>query len=98
MLNCWEFKKCGREKNCPAAKFTPADGFLGGKNAGRACAYVAGTYCNPIVFGKSQGNCLTCDFYKMLKVAHGSEASLLKFKRYIDSRTNISLPIYDLKA
>ena len=53
--NCWEFKKCGREPGggnilkegvCPAATFELADGFCGGKNGGRACAYIIGTLCS----------------------------------------------------
>jgi len=75
-MNCWEFKKCGRERNgakaselgvCPAAMETKVDGVHGGKNGGRCCWAVAGTLCG----GKVQGGftskaiaCLECDFYK----------------------------------
>jgi hypothetical protein len=64
-MNCWEFKKCGREAGgakakdlgvCPA---WPKDG--------NRCARVAGTLCG----GKVQGtfamkvvNCMACDFYQ----------------------------------
>ena len=64
-MNCWEFKKCGREAGgakvkelgvCPAY---PHDG--------QDCARAAGTFCG----GKVQGNfaaklvsCMQCDFYK----------------------------------
>ena len=55
-MNCWEFKKCGREKNCPAYP-----------EHGTQCARVAGTLCG----GKVQGifalklsSCLQCDFYQ----------------------------------
>lgn len=57
-LNCWEFKKCGRDKtnDCPAYP-----------KGGRVCYLVAGTMCG----GKVQGtyaikidNCRSCDFYK----------------------------------
>lgn len=63
-MNCWEFKKCGRQKGgtrveefgeCPAYP-----------KHGQHCAWVAGTFCG----GKIQGtfamkfaNCLKCDFY-----------------------------------
>jgi hypothetical protein len=73
--NCWEFKKCGREPNgtmvaelgvCPASIETKVDGIHGGKNGGRSCWVVSGTYCG----GKVQGtyasklsNCLTCEFF-----------------------------------
>lgn len=64
MVNCWEFKKCGREEGghmsdelgiCPAYP-----------NNGKHCARVTGTLCD----GKVQGifaiklnSCLKCDFY-----------------------------------
>ncbi len=63
-MNCWEFKKCGREKGgvnvkqlgvCPAYP-----------DNGKTCARVAGTLC----CGKTQGyfamkiaNCIQCDYY-----------------------------------
>jgi hypothetical protein len=75
-MNCWEFKKCGREPNgvnskelgvCPAATEIRVNGVHGGKNGGRCCWAVAGTLCG----GKIQGGigdkaleCLACDFYK----------------------------------
>ena len=64
-MNCWEFKKCGRESGglkaselgiCPAYP-----------DNGTQCARAAGTLCG----GKVQGsfasklvNCMQCDFYK----------------------------------
>lgn len=45
-LNCWEFKKCGREPSgnkvltrglCPVALEIAADGIHNGKNGGRCC-------------------------------------------------------------
>ena len=75
-LNCWEFKKCGREPGgakvdelgvCPATTEQRADGIHSGKNGGRACWAIAGTLCK----GEVQGtyalkmlNCLKCDFYQ----------------------------------
>ena len=74
-LNCWEFKKCGREPGglnvdelgvCPAAVMKKADGIHDGKDGGRYCWTVAGTFC----LGKIQGtfaqktrDCYQCDFY-----------------------------------
>ena len=61
-INCWEFKKCGRDKSndCPAYP-----------KGGRVCYLVAGTMCG----GKVQGtyalkihNCRDCDYYKGLVV------------------------------
>ncbi len=78
-LNCWEFKKCGRQPGgpkvaelgiCPAAENTDLDGAHGGKNAGRACWVVAGSLCG----GKIQGtyakkllNCWRCEFMNKVK-------------------------------
>jgi hypothetical protein len=75
-LNCWEFKKCGREPGgskieelgvCPATIEKRADGIHSGKNGGRSCWAIAGTLCK----GEVQGtyalkmlNCLKCDFYQ----------------------------------
>lgn len=77
-LNCWEFKRCGREPYgahvaelgiCPAAMERRADGFNGGKNAGRVCWVIANTLCG----GKVQGSlvekladCMECDFFKLV--------------------------------
>ena len=73
-MNCWEFKKCGRETDgaktaslgvCPAST----------KNAGQACWLVAGTFCGGKVQGsfadKEQG-CLQCEFYKQFDFQHRS--------------------------
>lgn len=84
-LNCWEFKKCGREQGgvkagelgvCPSAIETRLDGTHGGTRAGRACWVVAGTLCG----GKEQGtfahkyhNCEKCDFYQTVKKEEGSQ-------------------------
>ncbi len=60
--NCWDFKKCGRDRtaDCPAYP-----------NAGRVCYLVAGTMCGGSVQGVYAlkiGNCRECDFYKALVV------------------------------
>lgn len=84
-LNCWEVKKCGRgpdgsikdNKNpCPAATEERLDGTHGGKNSGRACWVVAGTYCG----GKTQGThaakfdvCKKCDFYQQVCEEEGDK-------------------------
>jgi len=78
-MNCWEFKKCGRQPGghkvaglgvCPATMFTDLDGAHGGKNAGRACWAIAGSLCG----GKIQGtyaqklhNCWRCEFMNKVK-------------------------------
>ena len=83
--NCWEFKKCGREKGgakvielgeCPASSETMTDGVNSGDNAGRTCWAVAGTLCG----GKVQGsfahkmyNCKACEFYKIVTKEEGRD-------------------------
>ena len=93
-LNCWEFKKCGREPDgtnvqdmgvCPAALDDSFDGINSGINAGRICWAVAGTLCE----GKKQGiftikreSCVKCDFFKIVgrqESARDSPTKLLKF-------------------
>ncbi len=66
--NCWELKKCGREKGrtkvvemgvCPASP-----------GHGRDCWMVAGTFCGGKVqgtFAQKRGTCMTCDWYKAVK-------------------------------
>ena len=63
-MNCWEFKKCGRETGGVNAKqFGVCPAY---PNSGKTCARVAGTLCE----GKVQGaftsklaSCMKCDFY-----------------------------------
>lgn len=74
-MNCWEYKKCGREPGgskvaelgeCPAATEKDLDGTHSGTNAGRACWVVAGTLCKGEVqgtFAKKFEACEKCEFY-----------------------------------
>jgi hypothetical protein len=63
-MNCWEFKKCGREKgglNAKALGVCPAY-----PDKGRQCARVAGTLCGGTVqgsFASKLNNCMKCEFY-----------------------------------
>ena len=82
-LNCWQFKKCGREPGgskagelgvCPSAVEARVNGVNGGKNGGRACWALAGTLCG----GQVQGtyatkltNCLKCEFYTLVATEEG---------------------------
>ncbi len=77
--NCWEFKECGREiggKNvaelgvCSAYEEPRLNGVHGGRNAGRSCWVIAGTFCGDKVqgtFAEKEKTCLVCDFYKMVR-------------------------------
>lgn len=78
-LNCWEFKKCGREPGgahtsnlgiCPATMEQRLDGIHEGTNAGRCCWALAGTLCKGEVqgtFAQKYKSCEMCDFYKLVK-------------------------------
>ncbi len=82
--NCWEHQKCGRERGgakvhelgiCPASIERGLDGLHGGRNGGRACWAVAGTFCKGKVqgtFADKSHNCLTCGFYQLVKEQQGS--------------------------
>ena len=78
-INCWEFKKCGRQPGgshthdlgtCPAAMEKKLDGTHGGKNGGRSCWVIAGTLCKGEIqgsFAQKYKSCEICDFYKKVK-------------------------------
>lgn len=87
--NCWEFERCGREPGgkrvlelgvCPAAQPNPdANGLNSGKNGGRICWTIAGTYCGGEVMGtfaKKKSSCLKCGFYKLVKSEEGRNFNL----------------------
>ncbi len=77
-LNCWEFKKCGREAggakvqefgNCPAFE----------EDAGEACWLVAGTFCGGEkqgTFAQKEHSCMKCDFYKLFDLTHRSKVRI----------------------
>ena len=83
-LNCWEWKKCGRQPGgektgelgiCPAALDRRFSGINSGVNAGRACWVIKGTLCD----AEPQGNfvlkiaqCTKCDFYMHVRIDEGS--------------------------
>jgi hypothetical protein len=83
-LNCWEFKKCGRQPNgnkadelgvCPAANEEESTGLNSGNKAGRICWAVAGTFCGGKVQGtyaEKEMTCMSCDFYKRVREEEGS--------------------------
>ena len=82
-LNCWDFKKCGREPDgakarelgvCPASTETRVNGTNGGTNGGRACWAITGTLCGGKVqgtFSAKVGNCLECEFYQLVGAEEG---------------------------
>lgn len=78
-MNCWEFKKCGREPGgakavelgvCVAPLQEKTNGINCGKNGGRCCWAIAGTLCGGIVQGSyasKLANCMNCEFYKLVQ-------------------------------
>ncbi len=64
-MNCWEFKKCGREAGGTKAKelgVCPAY-----PNHGQHCARIAGTlYGGQVqgIFATKLANCMQCAFYQ----------------------------------
>jgi hypothetical protein len=78
-LNCWEFKKCGREKDgshvhdlgvCPVTTIEELNGLHHGTNGGRACWFVVRTFSNDEIQGTCANeykSCIYCDFYKKVK-------------------------------
>lgn len=90
-MNCWELKKCGREPGgakagdlgvCPAAEDTESNGINSGKNAGRICWAIAGTFCGGKVqgeFAQKQVSCMVCEVFKQIKREEGNnDFTLLK--------------------
>ncbi|MBU0483022.1 MAG: hypothetical protein KKB30_00730 [Proteobacteria bacterium] len=83
-INCWEFKKCGREPGgakvddlgvCLAAIEQRTDGLNQGQMGGRVCWAISGTLCR----GKVQGifaakltSCLRCDFFHLVEDEEGN--------------------------
>jgi hypothetical protein len=73
-LNCWEFKKCGREKGgvlvdilgeCPVSTAMKYDGLNDGIGAGRACWMVPDAACRTDATLQPRLNpCHTCEFYR----------------------------------
>lgn len=89
-INCWEFVGCGRELGgenvpesgvCRASFETSTTGINGGKNGGRICWVVSGTFCWERMSGsyaKKILSCKSCDFFHTVKNEEGSAFELDK--------------------
>ncbi len=78
--NCWEVKQCGCEpggvnvrdgRPCPAAVDTRFNAINDGKNGGRICWAVPGTFCydgKKRSFAEKLTFCVMCDFYRRVKL------------------------------
>lgn len=83
-VNCWEYKKCGREPGgakaielgvCAAATDKRVNGMNSGVNGGRACWAITGTLCGGKVqgtFASKLANCMQCEFYQMVGIEEGA--------------------------
>ncbi len=85
-LNCWEYKKCGRETGgvnartsgvCVSATNTSMHSINEGINGGRVCWLVSGTYgksraeqADCIVI-KTTSSCYQCDFHSQVLSEEG---------------------------
>lgn len=89
--NCWEMLGCGREPGgaearlkgtCPAAMDASADGVNSGRNGGRVCWAISGTFCgieNENSASRKFISCLSCDFfYQVLQEEGLANFKLLK--------------------
>ncbi len=92
-MNCWEFKKCGREPGgkkvnefgvCMSAQETRLDQVHGGKNAGRSCWVVAHTLCGGMKqggFAQKYMNCFECGFRQKVESEESFTITLDKLLR-----------------
>jgi hypothetical protein len=89
-MNCWQYMSCGREPGgvhadrfgvCPASTDDRLDGVHGGKNAGRACWVVEGSFTKEATRGRREGgerplirvhqDCRKCVFYNAVHFEEG---------------------------
>jgi hypothetical protein len=97
--NCWEFKKCGREPGgkrvlehgvCPASTDETKNLKNNGKNGGRICWMVSGTFCEykcDALYADKDGTCLNCDFYQKIQKEHESK-EFFSWIREVSERKN----------
>lgn len=89
-LNCWEIKQCGREPGganaatmgvCRTASDNRSNGINNGKNGGRVCWTIAGTFCGKETeckFAQEQASCMACEVFRKVKTEEGADFSMLK--------------------
>jgi hypothetical protein len=61
---------------CPAANDKSTDGLNNGKNGGRICWAVAGTFCGGKVqgdFAQKSVSCMSCEVFKQVKNEEGAD-------------------------
>lgn len=92
--------KCGRQPGgenadelgvCPASDDRSYDGINCGKNAGRFCWAVAGTFCGGNVqgtFADKRESCLSCGFFNKVRAEEGTANLRTKFLRFISEEAD----------
>jgi len=83
--NCWEYKNCGRGPGmdaghtmgpCRAATEKRANGVNGGRNGGRACWAIAGSFCKRGIcgtFAAKLSDCMECEFFRLVGSEEGPD-------------------------
>lgn len=83
--NCWEYKNCGRGPGgdpdhplgpCPAATEKRAHGVNGGRNGGRGCWAIAGSFCKRGICGTYAAmltDCMECEFFRLVGSEEGAD-------------------------
>ena len=93
-VNCLEVKSCGFDRAgpgrqaCPAATYERADGFLGGRNGGRACFFIPGTFCGgegPCSTKDKAVRCMNCKFFHDLKSNYDATFNPANFRRFVQN-------------
>lgn len=78
LQNCWEIKKCGRERGGAKVKEL-GECVASTEGLGHSCWAIAGTLCGGKVQGtvaQKEQNCMACDVYKLyqrMSGTHGKE-------------------------
>ena len=103
-MNCWEYKKCGREHGgsrcndlgvCPAATDASSDGKNSGKNGGRLCWAIAGTLCRGIAKGlhaRRMVSCMVCEVFRKVTAEERSNLTLLDSSRLCEAAKGFQTP------
>ncbi len=103
LLNCWEVMGCGRQAGggnapllgvCPAASDATYDGLNHGRNGGRICWAVAGTFCNGTVqgtFAEKRPSCVSCEFFQKVQREEEEAGAPSRFFHFVSDDTMASL-------
>ena len=74
LLNCWEIKKCERQRDGKKAKKL-GECIASKEGMGHSCWAVAGTLCGGIIqgtFAQKIGFCTSCEVYAMYNRSRGN--------------------------